>query len=40
MLAAIAVMDPGDGGIAEGLHALVKRELPELTSKTWYGYPA
>lgn len=40
MLAAIADMDPGDRAIAEGLHTLGKRELPELTSKTWYGYPA
>lgn len=40
VLAAIASMDAGDKAIAEGLHALVKRELPELTSKTWYGFPA
>mgnify|MGYP000921751300 CR=1 FL=1 len=40
VLAAIAAMDAHDQAIAEGLHALVKRELPELTSKTWYGFPA
>ena len=40
VLAAIEAMDANDRSIAEGLHALVKRELPELTSKTWYGFPA
>ena len=40
VLAVIAGMDEHDRPIAEGLHALVQRELPELTSKTWYGFPA
>lgn len=40
VLAAIAAMDDDDRAIAEGLHALVQRELPQLTSKTWYGFPA
>lgn len=40
VLAAIAAMNEQDRPIAEGLHALVQRELPELTCKTWYGYPA
>ena len=40
VLEAIAAMDDHDRPIAEGLHALVKRELPELTCKTWYGFPA
>lgn len=40
VLAAIAGMNAQDKPIAEGLHALVKREFPELTCKTWYGYPA
>lgn len=40
VLAAIASMEPSDRAIAEGLHALVARELPALTSKTWYGFPA
>jgi uncharacterized protein YdhG (YjbR/CyaY superfamily) len=33
-------MSEQDRPVAEGLHALVKREFPELTCKTWYGYPA
>jgi uncharacterized protein YdhG (YjbR/CyaY superfamily) len=40
VLAAIASMNPQDKPIAEGLHALIKRDFPELTCKTWYGYPA
>ncbi|SDB93685.1 Uncharacterized conserved protein YdhG, YjbR/CyaY-like superfamily, DUF1801 family [Raineyella antarctica] len=40
VLAAIAAMDEHDRPIAEGLHALVRRELPELTCRTWYGFPA
>lgn len=40
LLAAIAAMNAQDKPIAEGLHALVKRDFPELSCKTWYGYPA
>ena len=40
VLAAIASMEGDDKAIAEGLHALVRRELPGLTCKTWYGFPA
>jgi uncharacterized protein YdhG (YjbR/CyaY superfamily) len=40
VLAAIAGMNAQDKPIAEGLHALVKRDFPELSCKTWYGYPA
>ena len=40
VLAAIAAMNEQDKPVAEGLHALVKRDFPELTCKTWYGYPA
>lgn len=40
VLAVIAGMDAHDRPIAEGLHALVKREFPDLTCKTWYGFPA
>jgi uncharacterized protein YdhG (YjbR/CyaY superfamily) len=40
VLAAIAAMDDSDRSIAEGLHSLVKRIAPELTSRTWYGFPA
>ena len=40
VLAAIAAMDETDRAIAEGLHALVKQVAPELTPRTWYGFPA
>ncbi|MBK8460871.1 MAG: hypothetical protein WAS07_02480 [Micropruina sp.] len=40
VLAAIAGMDDHDAPIAQGLHALVTREFPELTCRTWYGFPA
>ncbi|HSK34814.1 MAG TPA: hypothetical protein VK903_15140 [Propionicimonas sp.] len=40
VLAAIEAMNSQDKPVAEGLHALVKRDFPELTCKTWYGYPA
>lgn len=40
VLAAIGAMDDFDRPIAEGLHALVKRIAPELTCRTWYGFPA
>ena len=39
VLAAIGAMDDFDRPIAEGLHALVKRIAPELTCRTWYGFP-
>lgn len=40
VLAAIEAMDDHDRPIAEGLHALVAREFPDLMCRTWYGYPA
>lgn len=40
VLDAIAAMDDTDRAIATGLHSLVKRVAPELTSRTWYGFPA
>lgn len=40
VLDAIAAMDEGDRAIAQGLHALVTRVAPELTPRTWYGFPA
>ena len=40
VLAKIAEMTNSDRAIAERLHALVKANAPELTSKTWYGFPA
>jgi uncharacterized protein YdhG (YjbR/CyaY superfamily) len=40
VLGAIAAMNDTDRAIAEGLHELVKRVAPELTPRTWYGFPA
>ncbi|HWR85530.1 MAG TPA: DUF1801 domain-containing protein [Rhodoglobus sp.] len=35
----IAEMPPVERRIAEGIHAIVKAEAPQLTPKTWYGMP-
>jgi len=40
VLAKIARMKGSDRIIAEKLHALVKSNAPDLTSKLWYGMPA
>lgn len=40
VLAAIDKMDDFDRPIAQHLHALVAKVLPQLTCKTWYGFPA
>lgn len=40
VLAKIAEMDEPDRGLAEKLHALVKKTAPELAASTWYGMPA
>ena len=40
VLDAIAALEGSDRAIAEGLHALVKRVAPDLTPRTWYGFPA
>lgn len=40
VLAKIAEMQPGDRSIAEGIHAIVKANAPDLTPRTWYGMPA
>lgn len=40
VLEAIAAMDDFDRPIAEGFHALVRRIAPQLTCRTWYGFPA
>ena len=40
VLAKIAAMSAEDQALATGLHALVKRVAPDLTSKTYYGMPA
>lgn len=39
-LAKIAEMPKADRDMAERIHALVKSNWPELTSRTWYGMPA
>lgn len=39
-LKAIADMAEGDRQIAERVHAIVTRVAPDLTAKTWYGFPA
>ena len=40
VLEKIAEMQPSDRAMAERLHALIKKSVPELTAKTWYGMPA
>ncbi|GIF48286.1 uncharacterized protein YdhG (YjbR/CyaY superfamily) [Asanoa ferruginea] len=40
LLAKIAEMPSDDRAIAKKLHALVKKNAPTLTPKTWYGMPA
>lgn len=40
VVAAIAALNEQDQPIAQGLHDLVLREQPELTCKTYYGFPA
>jgi hypothetical protein len=40
LLAKIAEMTEPDRSMAERLHAIVKANAPDLTSKTWYGMPA
>ncbi|MFB2554234.1 iron chaperone [Herbiconiux liangxiaofengii] len=39
-LDAIAAMEDDDRVIAERLHAIVLREVPELAPRLWYGMPA
>jgi uncharacterized protein YdhG (YjbR/CyaY superfamily) len=36
----IASMPDADRVMAERIHALVKKTVPELTAKLWYGMPA
>jgi uncharacterized protein YdhG (YjbR/CyaY superfamily) len=36
----IAEMPPADRTLAKKIHALVKKNAPELAPKTWYGFPA
>jgi hypothetical protein len=40
VLAKIAEMPGSDRDIAKRIHALIKANAPELTSRTWYGMPA
>jgi uncharacterized protein YdhG (YjbR/CyaY superfamily) len=40
VLEKIAAMPESDRVMAERIHALVKANAPELTSRTWYGMPA
>jgi uncharacterized protein YdhG (YjbR/CyaY superfamily) len=37
---ALASMSPDDRALAERIHAIVKKNAPDLTPKTWYGMPA
>jgi uncharacterized protein YdhG (YjbR/CyaY superfamily) len=40
VLAAIAAMPQPDRGLAEQVHRIVRATAPQLTCKTWYGFPA
>lgn len=40
VLAKIAEMPPADRALAKKIHAIVKKTAPELSPKTWYGFPA
>lgn len=40
VLAKIAEMQPEDRAIAEKVHAIVTKNAPHLSPKTWYGFPA
>jgi uncharacterized protein YdhG (YjbR/CyaY superfamily) len=40
VLEAIAKMGDGDRGMAERIHAIVRKAAPELVPRTWYGMPA
>jgi uncharacterized protein YdhG (YjbR/CyaY superfamily) len=40
VLTAIAELSEPDRGLAEKVHALIKKTAPDLWPKTWYGMPA
>jgi len=40
VLSALAAMSPDDRALGERIHAIVKKNAPDLTPKTWYGMPA
>jgi uncharacterized protein YdhG (YjbR/CyaY superfamily) len=37
---ALAKMSPADRALGERVHAIVRKNAPNLTPKTWYGMPA
>jgi uncharacterized protein YdhG (YjbR/CyaY superfamily) len=40
VLAALAKMSSADRALGKKVHAIVKKNAPDLTPKTWYGMPA
>jgi uncharacterized protein YdhG (YjbR/CyaY superfamily) len=40
VLAALADMTPSDRALGKKIHAIVKKNAPDLVPKTWYGMPA
>jgi uncharacterized protein YdhG (YjbR/CyaY superfamily) len=40
VLAKIAEMPESDRAMADGVHAIVRANAPDLSPKTWYGMPA
>jgi uncharacterized protein YdhG (YjbR/CyaY superfamily) len=40
LLSKIAEMSKADRALAERIHAVIKKNAPDLTSRTWYGMPA
>jgi uncharacterized protein YdhG (YjbR/CyaY superfamily) len=40
VLSALAAMSPADRALGKRIHAIVKKNAPDLTPKTWYGMPA
>ena len=40
VLPAIAAMSEPDRSIAKRLHVIIKKTAPDLSPKTWYGFPA
>ena len=40
VVSALAKMSPADRALGKKVHAIVKKNAPDLTPKTWYGMPA
>jgi len=40
VLAAISKLPEPDRSLAREIHSIIKKNFPNLTYKTWYGYPA